>query len=415
MGVYASWGRVGANAESAGRQLDSYFRQMLTVLRQHAVNTIWITNLPADKLPYVAEVADEIGIDLFVNVAQLEARLNGRDAAYFDLVVPPIVESVQGSRNPATWVLADEPATDRRGAIQHLATLLSSLDPRRNTTLVANWTTFRSFADLPPLRSACLDIYPFFAPGDPNGPNTHSGSEQYFRAHVSRARLEIGVGTRFYVMGQAYAEIWGPQEYDRNLNLVGLPGSYVHWIQPSPAGIRWQFWESLARGAHGVFFFTATALPPIDDSFTAGPPDVGWTSALAKTRVVAGPSAILNYDLSVTPQLMAYKEEIERSQGLQDLILTLQPSVVPARVSKGVDAAGFQSSDGTRYVILVNNSLVATASVQLDLEPPYATVHDLAGYLATLSRSRNKWGARRELWTCLLPPGAGTVLRLEAR
>ena len=174
-----------ANARAHGDDLDVYVRNALQVLRAGHLDSVWITNLPADALVAVATIADEEGMAFYPSVSSVEAKVKGRDLSYYTRTLPPLVQSVADLRNPAGWVVSDEPAPD-----------------------------------------------------DFNGPNTERASESYFRSEVRRAASAIWPGKAFWVMAQSFAEIWGPQRYDTRRDLIALPGSYLHWTSPSPAGMR---------------------------------------------------------------------------------------------------------------------------------------------------------------------------------
>lgn len=410
IGAYVSWERVIANSNHLDSTKSEYLLQMFTRLRNHGINTVWVTNVWAKDLPLLNDSALATGLNVYVDVANLEVRLAGHTSEYYRETIPQFVKDAAKFTSIRAWVLSDEPPPKLHQTVLLAASLLKTFDPRRMTTVVANNVQYSTYAKDTYLDSICDDVYPFFGPNDPNGPHTSAAKKNFYRSTLAAFSRSIRPGLLPMVMAQSYAEVWGPRQYDSRFSLIGLPGSYVHWVQPSEAEIRWEFWEAIRAGMKGVFFFTATPEPINPDTKTLPAPSVAWKSVLVSRKYDAGPTALLNPDLSVTKQLVALKAVADKIRTVAPFLASWTKSTLRVSMARPFSYQTYAFADGVEYLVVVNDDLHATRSGWGILPGSVRRLADVTG-----GRNVNvtKEIDGRTRFTLTLSAGAGAVFRIE--
>jgi hypothetical protein len=107
-------------------------------------------------------------------------------------------------------------------------------------------------------------------------------------------------------MPQCFADIWGPWKYNERLEAVMLPGSILHWRQPSVGEVRWQVWSAIGAGVQGFFWYVY--LPPPADRPEAKPyvgPTFPQTLAVKTATVVDGTGGMIRPDGTPIPGYLA--------------------------------------------------------------------------------------------------------------
>jgi hypothetical protein len=410
VGAYASWERVVSNARHMRQETWEYFDSLLSVLAGNGLHWIWVTNFPISELQNLQAAAEKNSQEVLVNASEIEIRVRGRDIRYYSEIMPPALESLHELSPLYAWVLSDEPTPGDAHRTEQIAEFFRSIDPVRKTAVVATHGEYAAFQAIRGLEIECVDIYPFFGPGDPNGPNTAIDGQRFFRRVLSGMRGIESHGKAFWVMMQSFSEIWGPRRFTDDYHLVGLPGSYLHWRQPSPAEIRWQFWEALRNGGTGFFFFTATSEAPDLAAAAASSPDVCWKWALAKVETDLGPNALLNPDLSSTPQLDAVSDIARRLIFVPDLTSWTRSRRAVTAKGRG-DAQAFSASDGRELVVVVNDLLTSPTTLEVSIDYEVHGARELTQTYA-VELLQKKVGVRGSTFSVRLGPGDGAIIEL---
>ena len=140
---------------------------------------------------------------------------------------------------------------------------------------------------------------------------------------------------------------------------------------------------------------------------------MAWKRALRSVPTNAGPGALLNADLSRTPQFDALSGEIQRLRPWLDLLSSWKPSQIGLRVSGNADARFFQSPAGADYVIAVNNDLLNPTLVTLSMRLRAQGAKDLTGrYAVSLAQTSSFLTVMVKL-SVTLGPGDGVLLEFK--
>lgn len=414
LGAYLSWERPPELARMRGIDRWDDVAGRLDLLVQNSVDTIWVSNLLEEDLPRLIHECEKRGLRLIALTTNLEIRAPGRAEAGLDYYRPHIarlVKTAGDSKALAAWVISDEPENHLHPFFEQVRQLFGQFDPNRPAITVS---TPRETPNLP-LHSKvpvlCVDPYPFFAAGDPNGPHTEAQSIQYYRQTIEAMMKAIGDRpTAGWVMGQAFAEIWGPQKYDQNGRLIGLPGAYLHWRCPTPAEVRWQIWEAFRAGGKGMFFFTATPMWDNPANASLPSPDVAWKEVFAKEPTDVGFSALTTPDGSATPQLKEMGKVFGLLKPHGPLIVRWKAdSMEGIAVSQGISAGCFIDPDqGGQYLVLVNDRLTHENTAKVKLPAGVRRVEEITqGKRITPTAD-----SEGRLFSLLLRPGEGAILHL---
>lgn len=416
LGVYLSWERTAACAAYYGLDRWVDVGKRLDALAAHHVNLLWVTNMADEDLPRLIEECRKRQIKVLPSMSSIEARLDWRweqEGAYYEAVLPRVVELAGDADNLVGWVLSDEPALEHLPRLETLRLRLRELDPQRFCTAVTMWPQTPAVPQQTGLPVICVDLYPFFGPNDPNGPHTDDASKSFFRRNAAHMIEAIGdreaVG---WVMGMCFSEIWGPRQYRENGHLIGLPGSYLHWRCPTLAEMRWQVWETFRSGAKGFICYTLAPEAPDPGTAILPPPEVEWKQVLAKEATDLGPNALTNPDGSPTPQLeelgrtyariLPHTERIRRWRLSKELLLEAEGS--------GRSQVFMDPESGQAFAIVLNDNLQEEQTVVVRVGERTGRLKDLPqGREIPLQPDFLGGSATGEI---LLAPGDGTILAL---
>ncbi|MCP4640904.1 MAG: hypothetical protein GY851_10745 [bacterium] len=419
LGAYLSWERPIACAKVYGIDQWDDVNRRLDALKANNVNLLWVTNMAQPDLPRLIEECRTRSIHVLPSMGAVEARVEWRwvdDGAYYDKMLPPLVESVGDSETLIGWVLSDEPQPPIFPLLEDLRLRFRELDPNRFCTAVTMWPHTPQIPELTNLPVVCVDPYPFFGPNDPNGPHTDAASKSFYRRSAKSMIEAIGdkpaVG---WVMGMCFSDIWGPRKYDQKGHLIGLPGSYLHWRCPTLPEMRWQVWEAFRAGAKGFICYTLAPESPNPDSATLDPPDVAWKDVLATEETDMGPNALTNPDGSVTPQLeelgRVYARIAPHAALIRHLALAHLP-VIEADVPGRLQVFTHPDTDA-RYAIVVNEDLHDAQDIAIRTGERVVSVTDVLTEKAVPLESDFAGGSSSGV--VALQAGDGTLLRVEMK
>jgi hypothetical protein len=303
LGVYLSWEIPGRLAKAENISWEKYLENILKMCKERHVNTLWVTNINYKYLPVMQKLCKDIGIKL------MACSIDGKYPGYFNNNAAPIkkhieqmVKSAKGDDTLIGWVLSDEPKRKIFKNIKIYQELLKKKDPNRFTAVVAMWSDAPFVPDETRVQAAGVDLYPFFGPNDPNGPHSDRTSKEFFTRNAMKfiAACE-GTSTIPWIMTQCFAEIWGPCEYNKQEQLIALPGSYLHWRGPTVPETRWQIFESFRLGARGTFVFQLCPIVKADNNKKLKK-DFKWKSVILKQRKNAGYAGLTTPKGKTTPQ-----------------------------------------------------------------------------------------------------------------
>ena len=410
LGAYVSWERIFHLAKHNKVDYWTDACKRLDVLKANFVDTLWAANMQDEHFPRLIQECEKRDLKLLVAMGGIEIKLRDRWAdggTYYDRVVPYFVDRAGKSKSLIGWVLSDEPSHDEDFPHAEIVRKkFRELDPNRFCLMVTMWPNAPSVPGATRLPVVCVDLYPFFGPNDPNGPHTPAASIQFYRGKT-QAMMD-GIGSRNvagWVMGQCFTEIRGQRKYDpAGKNLLALPGSYLHWVCPTPAQVRWQVWEAIRGRAKGFIVYTVAPEAPSPE--TEHHREAGWTELLDRT-VDPGPNALTFPDGTATPQLV----ELGQTYKL------LAPHKALIRRWKAVDAADFEiTSNGTvqrftdpkterDYLVIVNDDFDNQQVISITLKTSSSTLKDIVHGLPVKADNNART-------TFVLPPGGGTILEI---
>ncbi|MBC7289374.1 MAG: hypothetical protein H5T86_15300, partial [Armatimonadetes bacterium] len=373
LGVYWPWERTEPLARFCRMEKWKFVDRALGLLARNRINTVWVVNFPIAELAPMLAACHRHGVYLLPGFGEIHYDIEWRHSnwEYFAQQLARIKAEVKRSGAAAEhllgYILCDEPRPQVMDGIEELRQRFAEIDPLRPAFTVTTWGATQTAIEKTHQPVVCVDLYPFFGPNDPNGPHTPEASRNYYTSNLVRfADMLRGQDRALWAMFQCYCEVWGPWRYDERHRQVALPGSYLHWVTPSPAQIRWQVWEAVRCGARGLICFLALPQPPDPESQNKPPPDVQWKEVLLKSETVAGPAALLNPDLTVTEQLAALGQEYGALSKLSRVILSWQPAREKGLRVAGAAVGVFRDArSDARYVVLVNNDFDSVASVDV--------------------------------------------------
>jgi hypothetical protein len=360
----------------------------------------------------LAQLLSDAGMSALVNLSEVEVRGAGHDRRYYAETLPAIQKELAASSSLGWLILSDEPGRAQREMLEVVSQTLRGALPGLRTGIVVDHREVPAFADARFLDALCVDIYPFFGPGDPNGPHDAAASQAYLRDTLAQALRSWQGAAPVWVMLQAFAEVWGPRTYDRSYRLLGLPGAYVHWVNPSVSALRWEFWESLRQGVRGVFFYTASAEPPEADMERSAVPDVAWKNALVRASTDAGPSALLNPDLSRTAQIEAAGSLISRALAVADQMVIWQRAAVPVRLLGNGSLGGFRGDGDRRFAVVVNSDLAAVRRIRIEAGEGVSALLDPSATYQVQREPPDPNSPAKGRFQVDLQPGDGVILEV---
>lgn len=408
LGIYWPWERVGGLAERAGLEKWEYVERCLDDMKAHHVDSLWVVNLNIPDLPLLAERVAARDMTLIPALAELHYNVPWRrnNWEYLEGQSRRALEAAGDSPAILAWALCDEPRKEFADEMELFRQKFHRWGARQPAVVVTMWGDTPAYAEQTDFAAVCPDPYPFFAPGNPNGPNTPGASRSWYRRHAMiAARAAYENGTTPWIMPQAYHEVWGPWDYDDEGNAVILPGGILHWRPPTPAEMRWQVWSAVAAGIRGFYWF-CYAPPP------RGRPDAEpyegplFPPALAvrEPTPTGFSGALIRPDGSATEQYEAVAEAFAALRPLVGLLTGAVPAQAPLAEVEPPGWAGtlYNPALQRSFIVLVNDDPDREQALKVWAVHP----RDLRDLRSGTVLER----AEDNTVTVTLPPGDGTVL-----
>lgn len=412
LGVYWPWERTAGLAKRNGVDKWDFVERCLDNLKRQGFDAVWAVNLGIPDLPGLAQRMAARDMQLVPALGELHYNVQWRrnNWTYLEKESKRAIAAVGDSPAILAWALCDEPRRNLVGEMETFRQKFASWGARQPAVVVTMWPDSPTYAEQAGFETVCTDLYPFFSRGNPNGPNTPAASRSWYRRQTQATlRAAVKNGRTPWIMPQCFLDIWGPWKYDEQLNAVLLPGSILHWRQPTVGEIRWQVWSAAAAGVKGFFWFVF--LPPPQDQPDAKPyvgPTFPPTLAVKEATPVGGPGGLLRPDGSETPECLAAAEAFASIRPLRSLLQDAAPLAEPCGTvsSPGWIGALRNATADRTFAALVNDDTDQQQTLKVTLSKPYR-VRDL--------RSGN-WLERSADNTVLvtLGPGDGTFLDVVA-
>ncbi len=416
LGVYWPQERVGWLAQKAGLDPWEYSERVIARLHdEHHCNLIWTVNIGTEDLKRLCGLAAKHGVQVAGTPEPVIWWRQQRTPEFAVKCAEESAKRLADAEGFYGYVLIDEPRAWELPYLDAIRAELSRLDPKHPTIMVTMRGDTPAAIQRTEFRIVTSDIYPFFADRSPNGPNPAHVSRAYYRlcgqafGEQCRARQKT-----FWMMPQAFNEIWGDWHYNAEGHCIAQPGAYLHWRMPTVGETRWQTWEAVANGARGVVFFVL--FPPGNDRTADSPPGEPQDNPFPKIAEVVDtgqPAALLNADSTSTPQLTAMGEEFAALQKLSPVLQGLRVSPFPAAFAQPpLHVRTLRDEAGNLYAAIVNDNTDQPTTGEIGILPGIASLRDLKRE-ADVALAPD--GEDAVLHASLeLAPGEGTLLQLVA-
>jgi hypothetical protein len=374
-GVYWSWERTPWVARQAHLDKWELTQALMNKLsRDYGINALWVVNIPDKDLVRFCQLAEKYHLSIY---ALPEAAVNWRNQKYRE-TPETIAESItiNLSQLPALkgYVLADEPEAAEMGYMESLLQALTKRDPTRFSLTVTPRRNLAALSGQTCLPVLALDIYPFFGPGNPNGPHAMDTSLAYYRHWLGELSKAADNTQRLcWVMPQAFEETYGPWHYDAEGKVVYEKGSFLQWRMPRPEEIEWQFWESLRSGMKGIFYF---CLLPVPNGMTSSQsPDKelpipasliqpGWPVLAAESTSHSG-TGLLSIQGKETQKLKRLGQLFKQAAHHQQLLSRMRKSDIKINLeSPFTSTAYIDPASGKQILIIVNDDMAKPHQVE---------------------------------------------------
>lgn len=416
VGVYWPWERLPKVAETAGIDKWDYTAKAFRMFKdEFNIDTFWPVNIGLEDLERNLRIAEEIGVNFLGQLSPfVTTRIAGKvTAEEISDIAAASINIIKDLPGLSAYVLIDEPQKHEFPIMSLMQKEIAIVDPAhpslivtqpRNTEVVIRKTQF-------PI--SVVDVYPFFGPDSPNGPNTVRDSQRYYYNVTHQvANLATEYNKKAWIMPQVFSEIWGPWYYDSNMNVVIEPGSYYNWRMPTIAEVKWQIWQGVAAGMKGIIFYVTFPTPNNrvpGESFKGTTGDPSWPKVHKELNTGAG-SGLLNIDGSPTPQLLAAGEEFGKLKVQKDLLGRLKLLGYPLVFADDpFNVNCFEDPlNGRRYAAVVNNNTEEVVTSNLYVFGNEEIIDLVMN--KRLAKSEYQGGLKQVQLT--LQPGEGTILEL---
>ncbi len=410
-GVYWAWERVDGLAKRNGLDKWAYVERCLDDLRAHHVDSVWAVNLGIPDLRPLADRLAARRMKLVPALGELHYNIDWRrnNWAYLEKESKRAIAAAGDSPAILAWALCDEPTKQIVGEMETFRRKFHEWGATQPTVVVTMWPDSPTFAEQTGFGAVCTDVYPFFAAGNPNGPNTPPVSRNWYRRHAQiAAQAAQKAGRTPWLMPQSFTDVWGPWRYDAKGEMVMLPGSILHWRVPTVGESRWQVWSAIGAGVRGFFWFLYSPSPT--DSPTAKPyvgPAFPPSLAVKQEVPLGNSGALVRPDGSSTPQYTAVGEAFAALEPLQQLLAGAVPVEPPfGEVAAPGWLGGLHNAALKRTVsVLVNDDTERPQTLRVYLLKP----HNLRDLRTGQVLQRGTDNAV----TITLQPGDGTLLEAE--
>lgn len=419
-GTYFPFERVDWVAQKAKMERWSFVDKLLSQLRhRYHMDAIWVVNISTQDARRLCQLAERHGIGVFITPESVVwwRHLRGKEAAL--KIAKHAVESLGDLLALWAYVLVDEARVWEMAQMENIRSELASIDKNRISLMVTMTGDTEGAARYTQLPILTTDIYPFFAPKSPSGPNTPFASRAYYITCTERlVELAEATNKKAWVMPQVFAEIWGKWHYDEQMNAVIEPGAYWHWRMPTVGETRWQIWQAIFAGAKGVVFFVLFPAPnarkpddPSDGPIPTAAIHPDWPRVSEKLATNAG-TALLYNDGEPTPQLLAIAETFALLEPHRELLWRLKSYIPLASASPPFRVASFfDPENGNAVIAVVNDDTDSERQGAITILPTTEKVWDLLkGEDLTLTVDKATGLPQINL---SLPAGGGEILLLD--
>jgi len=419
LGVYWSWERTPWVARQAHQDKWELAQTLMKKLSQdYGINALWVVNIPDKDLVRFCQLADKYHLSIY---ALPEAAQNWRKDKYKESP-GAVAEQITSllSHLPALkgYVLADEPEAAEMPSIESLRQALATIDPARFSLTVTPRRNIAALSEQTHLPILTLDIYPFFGPGNPNGPHAMDTSLAYYRHWLGELSKAADSSQRLcWVMPQAFEETYGPWHYDKEGKVVYEKGSFLQWRMPRPEEIEWQFWESLRNGMKGIFYFcllpvpndrASNQSPEIDSPIPASLIQPGWPTLAAESSSNTG-TGLLSIWGKETPESKRLGQLYKQAAPHQQLLSRMQKSDFKINLESPFSSAAFiDPASGKQILIIVNDDMNKTHRAEGIIESSQLHVQTLFTRKGKFKMKKTAEG--NSTFLINLPAGGGICL-----
>ncbi len=429
LGVYWSWEFNAGAAKAAGLEKWEFVKRTCELLHNNGVNTVWLVNIDLADLKSLLKITNPMGLKLLPNLGEIAPQncrsnmgldpnasdFHEKALEYYKKTIPAIVKDIGEDRNGVlAWVLCDEPAGPYFELMDPMRKIFAEADPDRPSMAVSQWHLTPKLIAESRLSTFCVDVYPFFAEGNSNGPHTPVASRGYYSVNIQRMVEDAGRdGRTGWIMGQCYNEIWGPSEMKPNGEFVALPGAFVNWQSPTVPEMRWQIWEGLRLGVKGVVFFLLLGLGGGNPSAPPLQPSESTPNILKEQKLVGYPS-LLNYKGSPTPQFREMSSVYRSLAKHCDLLRRLAPVTTQwiAADCGGTIGNFTDPKSGKNYAVVVNNDFDHPKTITLTAAMGVKSVRNLLTG-KSIPLTPLGWAGGNFGLDITLPAGGGALLEVE--
>ncbi|MCS7265926.1 MAG: hypothetical protein NZ805_13965, partial [Armatimonadetes bacterium] len=419
-GVYFPFERLDWVAQKAKTERWVFVDNLLSQLRyRYHMDAIWVVNISTQDARQLCQLAQKHSLGVFVTPEPVIwwRHLRGKDSAF--KIAKHAFEMLGDLSALWAYVLVDEARVWEMAQMESIRSELASLDKNRISLMVTMTGDTEGAARYTQFSLLVCDIYPFFAPKSPNGPNTPALSQAYYITCTERLlELAEANGKKAWVMPQVFAEIWGKWHYDKQMNVVIEPNAYWHWRMPTIGETRWQIWQAIAAGAKGVIFFVLFPEPnerkPDDPSEGLIPTAAihpTWPRVSEKLATNAG-TALLYNDGTPTQQLLTIAETFALLEPNRELLWRLRPFIPIAFAISPFRAKSFVDPDsGNAVIVVVNDDTNFERQGTVTILPPVEKVQDLMKGRDLTAKIDKVTGLMQVAFS--LPAGGGTILLID--
>ncbi|MBI2300320.1 MAG: hypothetical protein HYU66_15470 [Armatimonadetes bacterium] len=381
-GVYWPWERVQGLADRMKLEKWAYVEHVLDDMKAHHIDSVWAVNLGIPDLRALADRMAARGMHLVPALGELHYNIDWRrnNWEYLEKESKRAIAAAGDSPAILAWALCDEPGSKIVDEMETFRHKFAEWGAKQPAVVVTMWPDSPTYAEKAGFGSVCTDVYPFFAAGNPNGPNTPASSRAWYRRHAGiAAQAALKAGRTPWIMPQSYLEVWGPWKYDDKGDVVMLPGAILHWRPPTVGETRWMVWGAVGQGVRGFFWFL---YPPPPDGAPEAKPYVGPTFppalAVKEATPLGSPGALVRPDGSATELYAALSEAFAAVETLQPLLAGAMPAeppfgeVQPPGWIGGLSNAELQRS----FALIVNDDTEHEQTLKLYVLKPH-DVRDL--------------------------------------
>ncbi|MHB8996459.1 MAG: hypothetical protein ACYC63_14540 [Armatimonadota bacterium] len=376
LGVYWPWERVCANAQRLNMDKWAYVDSRLDDMQAHHMDSVWVVNLNIADLGPLAKKLEARKMTLVPALGELHYNIEWRrnNWEYLEKESKRALQAAGESPAVIAWALCDEPRKNIVGEMEQFRQKFIEWGAKQRPVTVTMWPDSPTYARETKFPFVCTDIYPFFADGNPNGPNPANVSKRWYRTQVEMtAREAKETGKTPWIMPQAFCDVWGTWKYDAKGDMVILPGGVLHWRAPTAAETRWQVWAAVGAGAQGIYWYVYE--PCVKDN--ADKP--AYTGAAfpatlveKQERALHATGGLVRRDGSATPQYEAAAEAHEAVAKLLPLLKGCVPvDIWPVQVSAPGWVGMLQNPASKRtFVAVVNDDCEKAQELTLTTANP---------------------------------------------